>query len=150
LDVGDIGNNNVISKQDEWARNSYRGDQDNTEVEAVSKSAVALLYKRTSKERKKDNPPTANNLSLYTVHLLPSNHSPCSDVPSKSFAMIFHTVNLIPYQQNHATSTDVATPGTTIFSLQIIPPPPHHILLLFPHLSTSPAFSKTNPFSNVS
>jgi hypothetical protein len=31
------------------------------------KSSVALLYKRTSKERRKGNPPTPNILSLYNL-----------------------------------------------------------------------------------
>jgi len=57
------------------------------------KVVLALLYKRTSKERRNGNPPTPNNLSLYTLRLPPSNHSPCSDVPSEYPTMIFHTTN---------------------------------------------------------
>jgi len=55
------------------------------------KVVLALLYKRTSKERRKGNPPTPKNLSLYTLRLPPSNHSSCSDVPSKYATMIRHT-----------------------------------------------------------
>jgi len=54
---------------------------------------LALLYKRTSKERRKGNPPIANNLSLYTLHLPSSNHPSCSEVPSKYATMILHTTN---------------------------------------------------------
>jgi len=41
------------------------------------KVVLALLYKRTSKERRKGHPPTQNNLSVYTLHPPPSNHSSC-------------------------------------------------------------------------
>jgi len=58
---------------------------------SFSKSYYCLLYKRTSKERRKGNPPTPSTLSLYTIRLPPSNHSSCSDVPSESYPMILHT-----------------------------------------------------------
>ena len=61
---------------------------------SFSKSYYCLLYKRTSKERRKGNPPTLSTLSLYTIHLPPSNHSSCSDVPSESHPMILHTTPL--------------------------------------------------------
>jgi len=61
------------------------------ESEYLSKSCYCLLYKRTRKERRKGNPPTPTTLSLYTIRLPPSNHSPCSDVPSESYPMILHT-----------------------------------------------------------
>jgi len=64
------------------------------ESEYLSKSCYCLLYKRTSKERRKGNPPTLSALSLYTIHLPPSNHSSCSDVPSESHPMILHTTPL--------------------------------------------------------
>jgi len=57
------------------------------------KAILALLYKRTSKDRRKGKPPTPNNLSLYTLHLLPSNHSSCSDVSSESPTTILHTTS---------------------------------------------------------
>jgi len=60
----------------------------------LSKSYYCLLYKRTSKERRKGNPPTLSTLSLYTNRLPPSNHSSCSDVPSESYPMILHTTPL--------------------------------------------------------
>jgi len=37
----------------------------------------ALLYKGTIKERRKCNPPTPNNLTIYTIRLSPSNYSTC-------------------------------------------------------------------------
>jgi len=52
-----------------------------------------VLYKKMSKERRKGNPPTPNILSLCTICLPRSNHSSCSDVPSKSFPMILHTIS---------------------------------------------------------
>ena len=64
------------------------------ESEYLSKSCYCLLYKRTSKERRKGNPPTLSTLSLYTIRLPPSNHPSCSDVPSESHPMILHTTLL--------------------------------------------------------
>jgi len=61
--------------------------------QTYSKSAIALLYKTMSKERRKRNPPTPNNHSLYTVPQPPYNHSPCSDTPFKFSCMILHTTN---------------------------------------------------------
>jgi len=64
------------------------------ESKDLSKSYYCLLYKRTSKERRKGNPPTPSTLSLYTIRLPPSNHSSCSDVSSESYPMILHTTPL--------------------------------------------------------
>jgi len=95
------------------------------------KVVLALLYKRTSKERRKGNPPTPTTLSLYTVCLPPSNHSPCSDVPSEPHPMILHTINIISYQYNHATSSDVATPQLFLDHSKLY----HHHLAVFRHVS---------------
>jgi len=107
-----------------------------------SKSYYCLLYKRTSKERRKGNPPTLSTLSLYTIHLPPSNHSSCSDIPSESHPMILHTTPLFLYRNNHATSPDVATPQLTSLSIlnytATISP-------LLPRLPTSPPFRNTIP-----
>jgi len=73
-------------------------------------------------------------LSLYTIRLPPSNHSSCSDVPSKSHPIILHTTKITPYQYNHATSSDVTTPQTTSWSHRIITPPSCHILRISQHL----------------
>jgi len=74
------------------ARNSYwRSGHD--ESQRCFKVMLALLYKRTSKERRKGNPPTPISLSLYTLRLPPSNHPLCSDVPSEYPTMIWHTTN---------------------------------------------------------
>jgi hypothetical protein len=78
---------------------------------------------RTSKERRKGNPSMPTTLSLYTVHLQLSNHSPCFDVPSESHPMSLHTISYSSYQYNHAISSDVVTYRTTSFSYQNIPPP---------------------------
>jgi len=53
------------------------------------------------------------------------------DIPSESLAMIIHTINLIPYEQNHATSSDVTTPQTTSLWKHNILPPLHDL----PHIS---------------
>ena len=75
----------------DWTRSAYRGNKNKN---IFSKSCYCLLYKRTSKERRKGNPPTLSTLSLYTIPLPPSNHSSCSDVPSESHTMILHTTPL--------------------------------------------------------
>jgi hypothetical protein len=80
-----------------------------------------------SKERRKGNPLTPTTLSLYTIHLSHSNHSSCSDVPSKSHPIIIHTTAITPDQHNHATSREVAPPQLRSFWYQISPPKSHHI-----------------------
>jgi len=80
------------------------------ESRLLVKVVLALLYNRTSKERRKGNLPMPTTRSVYTVRLPPSIHSPCSDVPSEPHPMIVHTINITPDQFNHAISSDVATP----------------------------------------
>jgi len=67
------------------------------------------------------------------------NHSPCADVPSEPHPMISHTINITPYQYNHATSCDVATPQTTSLSYQIIPPQSGRSPCIFQRLRPSAA-----------
>jgi hypothetical protein len=69
------------------------GHQNKTRVEAVSKSSIALLYQKTSKERSKGHPPTPTNLAIYSIHLAPSCDLSWVDVPSKSNIMISCTAN---------------------------------------------------------
>jgi len=107
---------------------------------------LALLYTRMSKERRKGNLPTSNNLSWYILDLPPSNHSLCSDEPSECFLMILHTTNTTPYEHNHATSPDVAIPQTTSSSYQSRPPQSHKVLTPFLHRSASLAYRNTNLF----
>jgi len=114
--------------------------------QSSSQVVLALLYNRTSKERRQGSPPTSNNLSLYTLCLSPSNHSLCSDVPSKYSLMILHTTNTTLYQHNHTTSPDVAIPQTTSLTRHIIPPPSHNVPTPFPRLSASPPVRNTNSF----
>ena len=89
---------------------------------------LALLYKRTSKERRKGNPPTPNNLSLNTLHLPPSNHSSCSDVPSEYPTMILHT--------NNTTLNNTTTPHHP--TSQHLKPLPYHNRL-YHHLPPTPS-----------
>jgi hypothetical protein len=67
-------------------------------------------------------------LSVYTYHLLPLNHPSCPNVPSESYPMILHTIRITPYQYNHATSPDIATPVTTFLPYKIPPTLSRHIL----------------------
>ena len=93
------------------------------------KVILTLLYKRTSKERRKGTSPTPNNLSLYTLHLPPSNCSSCSDVPSKYPTMILHTTN--------TTLFNMTTPQHPI--LQHLRPLPYHNKLYRHHLNIFPS-----------
>jgi len=113
------------------AEGSYLGEWEKTKVQSVSESWLALLYKRTSKERRKENHPMPPTLSLYTTCLPPFNHSSSSDVLSESHPTILHTTTVTPYQYNLATSSDITTPQTTFLWYQIIPPPSHRILCVF-------------------
>jgi len=85
------GRTQVMWMLQDWTRSAYREDKNQNNF---SKSCYCLLYKRTSKERRKGNPPTLSTLSLYTIRLPPSNHPSCSDVPSESHPMILHTTPL--------------------------------------------------------
>jgi len=107
---------------------------------------LALLYKRTSKERTKGNPPTPNNLAVYTLCPPTSNHSSCFDVPLDYPPIILHIHDSTPYQHIHTTSSNVTTPQTTSLSYQIIPPPSFNISTLCPRQSTSPPLRDTNSF----
>ena len=89
---------------------------------------LALLYKRTSKERRTGNPPTLNNLSLYTLHLPPSNHSLCLDIPSEYSTMILHTTNM--------SLINTTTPH--LLTSQHLRPFPYHNILHCHHLTIFP------------
>jgi len=120
---------------------SKRSGQDKSQ--SWFKVALALLYKRMSNERKKGNPPTPNNLSLYTLRLPPSNHSSCSDVPSEYPTMILQTTNttlINTIMPQHPTS-------------QHLNPLPyhnklhhHHLPAPSPCLLTFPPLRNTNSF----
>ena len=90
--VGDIGNNNVICQLERDASKFLSRESRQDKNQGWIKVILALLYKRTSKERWNKNPPTPNNLSLYTLHLPPSKHSPCSNVTFEYPTMILHTI----------------------------------------------------------
>jgi hypothetical protein len=113
MGVGDIGNGNVYQKQTKGTRTWYAGSQNNTTVKDVSKSYLALLYNITSQGRRTGNRPTAKTLCLYPIWLQLSIHPPCLNIPSKYHPMIVHTTWAIPYQYNHATLSNIATPETT-------------------------------------
>ena len=122
-----------------WTRNAYREDKNQNIFQS---RAIACLYKRTSKERRKGNPPTPSTLSLYTIRL----------PPLEPFSMLQYTIRIlshdlthhsvIPYHNNHAISSDIATPLTASLSLlnctATISP-------LSPRLPTSPPFRNTIP-----
>jgi len=118
-------------------QSSYRGKRGKPKVDTVAESWLALLYNRTSNEIRKEYHSIPPTLAAYTIHPPPGNHSLCSDVPSESHRMILHTTTITPYQYNHATLSNVATPQTTILSQQIIPPPSHWILRISQLLCSS-------------
>jgi len=80
-----------------------------------------------SKEKRKRNPLIPNNLSLYTLHLPPSNHSSYSDVPSEYPTMISHTTN----------TTLITTTMPQHPMSQHLSPLPYHNKLYRHHLLTS-------------
>ena len=109
------------------------------ESKYFSKSDYCLLYKRTSKERRKGNPPTLiNTLFIYN-----------SSATLEPFFMLRYTIrisshdlthhSIVPYHNNHATSPDVATPQLT--SLSIL----NYTATISPRLPTSPPFRNTIP-----
>jgi len=112
------------------------------ESEYFSKSYYWLLYKRTSKERRKRKSSNTRTLSLYTIRLPPSNHFPCSDVPSESHPMILHTNPLFL----------IITTTPPLLTSQHLSSLPYLILNytatispLPPRLPTSPPFRNTIP-----
>jgi len=88
-----------------------------------------LVYKTTSKERRIEHPPTSSQ-PLFIFNLsATSNHSSCSDIPSKFLPTILHTTN----------TTLIATTMAHYLKLQHLTPLPYHIKLyhyhsiIFPH-----------------
>lgn len=73
------------------------------------KSYYALWYKRTSKERGKENPPTQNYPYLYIHRLAPCNYVPCFDVPSEHSPMHFHSTKKSLLISIHVTTSDITT-----------------------------------------
>ena len=69
-----------------------------------------------------------HNLSLYTVHLPPSNHSSCSDVPFKSHLMFLHTIS--------TTVINTTTPHHPM-SQHLRPLPYHNKLYSHHHITIS-------------
>lgn len=65
-----------------------------TRIEAVQCPFFALLYQRTSQERRNGNPRTPNNLYSYRVYNPPLNHDSCFDVRSESSLMVIHTITI--------------------------------------------------------
>jgi len=99
------------------------------------KVVLALPYKRMSKERRKGNPPTPNNLSLYTLHLPSLNHPSCSEVPSEYPTMILHIAN----------ATHISTTVPHHLTSQHRNPLPYRNKLCRHHLPTSSRHSRVPP-----
>ena len=96
--------------------------------QAWVKVVLALLYKRTSNERRKENPPRPNNRSLYTLRQPPSNHPPCSNVSSEYSTMILDTIS--------TTLIDSTTPHHP--TSQHLRPLPYYNKFYY-HLSATPS-----------
>ena len=99
------------------------------------KVLLALLYKWTSEERSNGNPPAPINLSWYTLHPPPSNHSSCSDITSN-----YPTMNL---DTTMTTLINATTPQHP--RLQHLRPLPylnklyrHHLIIFTHHLHVYP------------
>ena len=130
-DVGDIGNSNMVSEH--WVRGSMFVSRKSRQDRSRScfKVITCFAIQENEQREKKGNPPAPRTLGWNTVRLPPSNHSSCSDVPSKPHPMILHTINITPYQYNHATSSDVATPQLFPYHNKLY----HHHLAAFPRIS---------------
>jgi hypothetical protein len=77
-----------------WTRNSYRRNTAGTRVKNVfPMSYHCLLYKRTSKETRKGNPQTSDNLALNTFRRIYTNHHSSLYVPLESSFVILPTLN---------------------------------------------------------
>jgi hypothetical protein len=114
-----------------------------TRVENVfPKSYYCLLYMRTSNERRKGNPPTPKNLSLYTI---PSaSFEPSFMLRCISRIFVRDLTHHLPtsYQNTHATTSDVAT-LLPMFSSHSYHPTlfPHHDRFLTFLYNLRPRFS---------
>jgi len=75
LGIGDIENDHVISERRTKVLEVITEESHDYTIECCSKSSVALLYKITSKERRKENPPMPNTMALYTVCLPSTNQN---------------------------------------------------------------------------
>jgi hypothetical protein len=72
-----------------------------------------LCYTRERVKREEEcNPPALTTFSLYTISLPPSNHSLCSNVPSKFYLIILHTLNttLINTSTPHCLTSEHLSP----------------------------------------
>ena len=122
-----------------WARSAYRENKNQN----IFQSCTAACYTRERvKREKKGNPPTPSTLSLYTIRLPLLEPFPmlrCT-IRILSHDLTHHSV--IPYRNNHATSSDVTTPLTTSYILLNYPAT---ISPLPPRLPTSPSFRNTIP-----
>jgi len=112
------------------------------ESEYLSKSYYCLLYKRTSKERRKRKPSnTINTLFIYNSStILEPFFMPRCTIRISSHDLTHHSI--IPYRNNHATSPDVATPQLTSLSILNYTATISPLLLRLP---TSPPFRNTIP-----
>ena len=120
-------------------RSSYRMNQDKTRIRAVQ-SCTCLLFKRTSKERRKGNPPSSNNLSVYTLHQSPSNHSSCSDISSEYPTMILHTTS--------TTINNTTTPKH--LTSQCLKPLPYHNKLYRNYITIFSRYLRVYPCLHLS
>jgi len=84
-------------------------------------------------------------LSVWTIHLPPSQHSIWSDAPFEHHPMNLHSLNTTPCWHNHASSPDLVTPHSNFWLYKMIPPASRCTLKASTHLLTSSAFLNTIP-----
>jgi len=120
-------------KQNEQLEVHIEKSQNKTKIKAVSKSYLALLYNRMTKERRERKSSNANTASLYRIHLPPPSDSSCPNIPSEYHTMIFYTTNPIlinTTMPHHPTSQH----------LRFLPYPNklyrHHLAAFIHHLHT--------------
>jgi len=88
----------------------YRGTKSNDMSQECFQSRTIVCYTRERVKREEKEILQHQTTSLcIQFRLLPSNHSPCSDVPFKSSFVFLHNISQLHYQNTHATTSDVAT-----------------------------------------
>ena len=98
---------------------------------------IACYTRERVKREEKGNPPTLSTLSLYTIHLPPSNHSSCSDIPSESHPMILHTTPLFLIVTTMPPLLTSQHLSSLLYLYQIIPPPSFRFFRVFQRLRLS-------------
>jgi len=84
----------LYRKPNKGAWGLFQGIRAEQQLKLCERRNLLCCTTEQVKERRKEYPPTPNNLSLYAVCILLLNDSSCSDVPAESFPIIVHTTSI--------------------------------------------------------